>query len=529
MGGIASTSRVEIPGSEEGQFPMLNFFGPCARDQDDSIRRKSGLGVFSPRASRAVVIDAQVEKSTVEFADVGEKLAGELSISFEYQCGRLAGHSTNLGSSPEETDSISSSEGSNLSSHAGRNGSGLWKRPRSSSFTCLSGAALSANATLANTTVLNNVIGDILLQGLDSPRTFRKLDHGFPHSNSGSGSGRRLSDSSGGSGSGRRGDCTTTSNSTGTFSRHFAPPAGISDFNNRQSSSAPVESQSNMAVETDLQTAGGAAGEDRLQVVCSEENGVLFCGVYDGFNGRDAADFLAAHLYESIMLHLRLLIWQAQRAKESILEGLTEEGASAEIYAESTGGATFRQSVVEGLRKSVAQVEADFLSMVEGEMDERSDLAMVGSCILGVLIHGQDLYSINLGDSRAVLATTELPAGDGGAGQVLRAVQLTEIHNADSADEVERVMREHPEDTNAIVKDRVKGKLKITRAFGAGYLKEVSCVHWRPRPLQCILTSFLFIADRCDIHPSDWSTGVASVFLCVGTAGRRVKASSILL
>lgn len=32
---------------------------------------------------------------------------------------------------------------------------------------------------------------------------------------------------------------------------------------------------------------------------------------------------------------------------------------------------------------------------------------------------------------------------------------------------------EHPDDPLAIEKDRVKGYLKVTRAFGAGFLKQV--------------------------------------------------------
>jgi hypothetical protein len=39
--------------------------------------------------------------------------------------------------------------------------------------------------------------------------------------------------------------------------------------------------------------------------------------------------------------------------------------------------------------------------------------------------------------------------------------------------EVERIKAEHPDDDNAISNDRVKGSLKVTRAFGAGFLKEV--------------------------------------------------------
>jgi hypothetical protein len=40
--------------------------------------------------------------------------------------------------------------------------------------------------------------------------------------------------------------------------------------------------------------------------------------------------------------------------------------------------------------------------------------------------------------------------------------------------EVCRIRNEHPGDPSAISKDRVKGSLKVTRAFGAGFLKQVS-------------------------------------------------------
>lgn len=39
--------------------------------------------------------------------------------------------------------------------------------------------------------------------------------------------------------------------------------------------------------------------------------------------------------------------------------------------------------------------------------------------------------------------------------------------------EVRRIRNEHPDDPGAIVNNRVKGSLKVTRAFGAGYLKQV--------------------------------------------------------
>lgn len=39
--------------------------------------------------------------------------------------------------------------------------------------------------------------------------------------------------------------------------------------------------------------------------------------------------------------------------------------------------------------------------------------------------------------------------------------------------EVIRIKNEHPDDRNCIANDRVKGRLKVTRAFGAGFLKQV--------------------------------------------------------
>ncbi len=141
----------------------------------------------------------------------------------------------------------------------------------------------------------------------------------------------------------------------------------------------------------------------------------------------------------------------------------------------------FQQGVLDGLRDALLQTENDFLEMVENEMDERPDLVMVGSCVLVVLIYGQNLYTLNLGDSRAVLAThksrDQPTEAQPAAGAPLMAVQLTELHGINVAVERERVVREHPDDPFVITGGRLKGKLRVTRAVGAGYLKKVSLVH----------------------------------------------------
>lgn len=223
--------------------------------------------------------------------------------------------------------------------------------------------------------------------------------------------------------------------------------------------------------------AGGAAGEDRVQAVCSEENGWLFCGVYDGFNGRDAADYLAVTLYENIGCNLFLLecsITQKNAVKnigsKSELSFTIESGNRLEsLYSleEEFSSDSFQLGVLNCLGNSLLQAENDFMYRVEQEMEDRPDLVSVGSCVLTVLLRGMDLYVMNLGDSRAVLATIYAK------NEAPQAIQLTENHSLENEAEYKRILSDHPDDPSPIVGGRVKGKLKLTRAFGVGYLKKV--------------------------------------------------------
>jgi hypothetical protein len=64
--------------------------------------------------------------------------------------------------------------------------------------------------------------------------------------------------------------------------------------------------------------------------------------------------------------------------------------------------------------------------------------------------------------------------------------------------EVQRIKKEHPDDACAVVNDRVKGSLKVTRAFGAGFLKQV----WSPTHhlnIQALSFSFILFELRSPI------------------------------
>ncbi|OWM76302.1 probable protein phosphatase 2C 39 [Punica granatum] len=332
--------------------------------------------------------------------------ARELNVSFGYQCNRTSYSSSSL--VEEELDDPNTlGEGVLMTWHSEL-------KTRSSSFSCLSGAALSANATLANTKICNGIIGDEILPSIDSPNSFRRLS------------------------------------SSPSLSRLDLE---ILDTEAKISKprSAPARSESSSFLNAvDAQTAGGAAGEDRVQAVCSEENGWLFCGIYDGFNGRDAADFLAGTLYDSIACSLHNLEWRSKELQSSL-------SSEAEF---------FQRGVIDCLKDAIALAESKFLHMVEQEMEDRPDLVSVGSCVLVALLYMSDIYILNLGDSRAILATGVKE------GKPLMAVQLTETHTVDNESEQMKVVADHPNDPRPIYNGRLKGKLKLTRALGVGYLKE---------------------------------------------------------
>ncbi|GMI72156.1 hypothetical protein like AT3G16560 [Hibiscus trionum] len=371
---------------------------------------------------------------------------GEIKVSFGYQCNNREGIPCGAGNR-----------------HGLESGS---KMPRNRSFSCLSGAALSANATLANTNICNGLIGSDILPGLDSPNSFRRVPS--------SSSLLRL-------------DILSTSLQSNMANLSCSPPSSVDSHENdsclRQPMSAPTRSDSFLnAVE--VQVAGGAAGEDRVQAVCSEENEWLFCAIYDGFNGRDAADFLAGTLYESIMFYFNLLDSESKQdvprapfecSLDDSMVGI--EAASAESFMRKSADPemeasshSFRHQVLDILQRALIQAENDFLHMVEQEMEDRPDLVSVGSCVLVMLLHGNDLYTLNLGDSRAVLATFD-EGNSMGRSERLKAIQLTDSHTVDNEVERTRLLNEHPDDSMPVVAGKVKGKLKVTRAFGVGYLK----------------------------------------------------------
>ncbi|KAF7144536.1 hypothetical protein RHSIM_Rhsim04G0156700 [Rhododendron simsii] len=320
---------------------------------------------------------------------------------------------------------------------------------------------------------------------------------------------------------------------------------------------------------TNVQWAQGKAGEDRVHIAISEESGWVFVGIYDGFNGPDATDFLLNNLYANVHEELQKLLTnnsktESEHERELMLEGdelighhhavdkslpgedyprIVVEGSNEDCNSRRkrrrksrnrTGGAGKKweesnkwkwkcecdgerleldgmlkddgaagvnhSEVLKALSEAMRKTEASFLEIADLMLKENPELSLMGSCVLVMLMKGEDVYLMNVGDSRAVLARkaeADLGIGkarkdlerineetlndylptfdcngldDGGAN--LASIQLTTDHSTSVAAEVKRIKKQHQDDASAITNDRVKGSLKVTRAFGAGYLKQ---------------------------------------------------------
>ncbi|GMH26750.1 hypothetical protein Nepgr_028593 [Nepenthes gracilis] len=433
--------------------------------------------------------------------------------------------------------------------------------------------------------------------------------------------------------------------------------------------------------ESAVQWALGKAGEDRVHVVVSEEHGWLFIGIYDGFNGPDAPEFLMGHLYRAVHHELKGLFWdnedrnnsnstiEGQINVDSALESAVvlekqnlsisseeilkdgeirfernqeslahEDHASAkrvtfqseqkeirkklwEYLAEddtedgldlsgsdrfaftvddavsigNSVSAVSRRSlllsklkqgfsrnkdghirklflwrfgaeenektetentveeraprssrrrktgpvdhglVLRAMSSALEKTELAYLDLTDKVIDRYPELALMGSCLLVALMRNEDVYVMNVGDSRAIVAQLETQEassnaeskdkGDNGfiveaiieestirgerstsvANEVpsqakeLTALQLSRDHSTSIEEEVLRIKSEHSDDSHCIVNDRVKGRLKVTRAFGAGFLKQPK---WNDSLLEMFRNEFIGNAPYISCTPS---------------------------
>ncbi|EYU39574.1 hypothetical protein ABFS82_06G192900 [Erythranthe guttata] len=160
-----------------------------------------------------------------------------------------------------------------------------------------------------------------------------------------------------------------------------------------------------------------------------------FVGVYDGHAGPEAARFINTRLFENIKKFTS-----------------DDQEMSADV-----------------IKNAYLETEEEFLSMVRKQWDIKPQIASVGSCCLAGIICNGTLYIANAGDSRAVLGRVDK------FDKQVKAVQLSEEHNANLESVRDELHSLHPEDPQIVVLKhkvwRVKGIIQISRSIGDAYLK----------------------------------------------------------
>ncbi|KAL8149566.1 hypothetical protein AgCh_006536 [Apium graveolens] len=264
---------------------------------------------------------------------------------------------------------------------------------------------------------------------------------------------------------------------------------GSNDLSNQASQVDDDEEGIDVLQNHNVEWAHGKAGEDRVHVVVSEEHGWVFVGIYDGFNGPDATEFLLGNLYSNVYKELKGLLWDEK--SENLADGACLNSNKATPGFSMSGpegiSSVKHSDVLKALSEALRKTEESFLDITDMMLMDNSELALMGSCVLVMLMKGDDVYLMNVGDSRAVLGqklhletidekkSTDLEIFKFDAFSKissLTASQLTFDHCTSVQEEVKRIKREHLDDSSAIVKNRVKGSLSVTRAFGAGFLKK---------------------------------------------------------
>ncbi|KAL6522394.1 hypothetical protein OROMI_031666 [Orobanche minor] len=172
--------------------------------------------------------------------------------------------------------------------------------------------------------------------------------------------------------------------------------------------------------------------EDHSQVEAGPH--ATFVGVYDGHGGDEVSRYISDHL----SAHLLRLAQESRGISEDII------------------------------RNAFSETENGFLALVRRDFATRPLIASIGSCCLVGVIWNRTLYVANLGDSRAVL-------GSSNRLNKIVAEQLTQDHNASVKEVRTELQALHPGDSQIVVKRRgvwrVKGIIQISRSIGDAYLK----------------------------------------------------------
>ncbi|XP_028853936.1 pyruvate dehydrogenase [acetyl-transferring]-phosphatase 1, mitochondrial [Denticeps clupeoides] len=236
--------------------------------------------------------------------------------------------------------------------------------------------------------------------------------------------------------------------------------------------------------------ASNSPSEDRRSAAtCLQSRGMLF-GVFDGHAGSACAQAVSERLFYYVAVSLMSLktladVEQAVENERPVMPMLQwhkhpndyvstdagklyfnslrtywQERIDLQEYAEDGDIPNALASAFKRLDNDISlEAQVDFGDQFSHSTPLRVALSGCTACV--VHIDGDNIHVANLGDSRAVLGVQE---EDGS----WSALTITNDHNAQNPEEVQRVISEHPfgERKTVVKHDRLLGLLMPFRAFG---------------------------------------------------------------
>ena len=196
-----------------------------------------------------------------------------------------------------------------------------------------------------------------------------------------------------------------------------------------------------------------------------------FFAVYDGHGGARASQFASKHLHDLLFQHLppSTPAALAQSPTGSSLSSISSTLSSSLLHS-TTANSTTNSLSTSATAASASASPSSALTSAFLDLDRQwLDLASVnswddGSTAISALIHNHTLYVANVGDSRAVLASS---------GQ---AIDMSSDHKPSRLDEKERI-----EALGGRIIHygtwRVEGVLAVTRSIGDRRLKKYVSAH----------------------------------------------------
>ena len=191
-----------------------------------------------------------------------------------------------------------------------------------------------------------------------------------------------------------------------------------------------------------------------------------FFAVYDGHGGARASQFASKHLHDLLFQHLppSTPAALAHSPSGSSLSSISSSLSSSLLHS-TTANSTTNSHVASATAASASASPSSALTSAFLDLDRQwLDLASVnswddGSTAISALVHNHTLYVANVGDSRAVLASS---------GQ---AIDMSSDHKPSRLDEKERI-----EALGGRIIHygtwRVEGVLAVTRSIGDRRLKK---------------------------------------------------------